>query len=152
MAYFNIKSLGEFMAMHVLLKKEQRKLLCSYQNWFKTALPMWFDSLQMECIGKITKAIEFNQSIPDEKYTTSATDTFDILYCFVVEWRLLEWTLDAETFVQMIFKVRRSFDVLNSVQKSKNGMQEITNPIDKRSKSYGIQNRRLTNFLLSHEP
>lgn len=92
-------------------KVHQRKQLklgsTVYQAWFSEALPKWFDIMFTECTEKIDKAIALNQPMVDAKYTTSAGDAFEIIYCFVVEWKLLGWASSgAETqFERLVMAV-----------------------------------------------
>lgn len=78
---------------------------------FLDLVPLWLDITKSDLLKKIDKAIALNQKLePEVKHSSSAADTYDIIYVLFIDWKLLDLpvTDKYEKILQQILKVNHT--------------------------------------------
>lgn len=87
--------LGTVKSLPILPKTEIK--LKNFTHWFIEIIPIWFEITTAEFTTNIERAIDLNQKIDSNvKYSSSATDTHEIIFGLFISWKLLDLPMNEE--------------------------------------------------------
>lgn len=88
--YAKLKCFNETIVNTGVSSKKSFKIL-EYYKWFDDFIHVWFKIMGIEARKGIVRAVKLDEQLNLEglKHTSSASDTFDLLYVLLIEFKLI---------------------------------------------------------------